>query len=130
MSQCRQANDPDLFLARVGREAADLPLRVLSLPGALVLLREGLSGPQRHRFLALLSREVAPPGLMAPGGRPAPTGMDREQGQAAGPSDGQGAGVGADNNCSEAGEGAEPASCQVTVEERQQLFSCFQFDHR
>ncbi|MDF1615631.1 hypothetical protein [Desulfurivibrio dismutans] len=135
MDQAREANDAGFFLEQVRREAAARPLQVFSLPGGLVLLQEGLGEPQLQHFLALLSRQIAPPGLqLTPAATswqpPAPARKDstqpsalllpeqndkREKGEQA-----AGAAYAADDGTME--------HCQVTVEERRQLFSCFQAD--
>ncbi|MFU8819034.1 MAG: hypothetical protein ACNA74_04830 [Desulfurivibrio sp.] len=101
-------DSPAAFLGRVGKEAPVWSLRALPLPGGLVLLEEGLSGPEHQRFLLLLSSRIGPPGL-------API-----LGETAAPSELRG---GADDCATPAAE-----SCQVTVEERRQLFGCFQME--
>ena len=96
---------PDAFLARVSAEAAAWSLRPLPLPGGLVLLQENLSGTERRRFLLMLNNRLGP----APIGGEAPLDQAAERlllsATAAG--------------CSGGGR------CQVTVEERRQLFNCF-----
>ncbi|ADH86568.1 hypothetical protein [Desulfurivibrio alkaliphilus] len=113
MTQPLQASNTDSFLAQVCRQAEQWPLRVLPLEGGLVLLREGLSGGQRQRLLALLSREIAPPGLLMAADT---TGWNAHT-PVAPPVTEQGEDYGVSGHC------------QVTVEERQQLFSCFQADN-
>ncbi|MDZ7640484.1 MAG: hypothetical protein U5J62_00410 [Desulfurivibrio sp.] len=108
------------FLARIGREAADWSLRPLLLPGGLVLLAAELSAAEQQRFLLLLGSR-----LNSAGDQPA--GLAGEDGRAA-------AEVGAaDDGTAKRQDHDHPShgradSCQVTVEERRQLFGDLQWE--
>ncbi|MFH7319532.1 hypothetical protein ACHHRT_02845 [Desulfurivibrio sp. D14AmB] len=98
------------FLSRVGREAELWALRALPLPGGLVLLEKELSSRERQRFLLLLGGRIGPPGLAPLLGEPTP--LPRPE-------------------ATDRPEEPAPASiepCQVTLEERQHLFNCFQME--
>lgn len=102
------------FLARIGRQATDWYLRPLLLPGGLVLLKENLDAAQRRRFMLLLGSRLGSPGQPSPEDEAWPGG----QTTAAGAN-----GNGVEQQQSEDQDtGSDADFCQVTVDERRQLF--------
>lgn len=108
MNQSPQTLDPAPFLARIAAEATRRSLTAVDLPGGLLLLARDLNSGQRRQLLARIQAELGPAGLAAAADQEPPELTNREP-------------------LSAAAALKDADDCQVSVEERLQLFACFNF---
>lgn len=112
MNQKGRDHNQETYLARLRQEAPAWALKPIALPGGLVLLDDQLDAAQCRRFLLLLGNRLGPAGLSPIMGVVGDGDHDETETGAADP-------TGPENAAD---------SCQVTVEERQELFGCFRLE--